>query len=684
MMQQPQQGMRYGQNLNMPQMGGGQQAPQQQNFKQQNVQQQGMMQQGTGQQMQRRPQQGMGPQGMQQQAPQQAAPPKPGSPGNPNLPEASAEAKAKLKEGLGFREQRKMQQAIETLREAVKLSNGRPDYLFQLAMTWQMVGNHIQAGKLYTMILENYPNYPDALYNRAQIFVKTHNNPQKAKEDIAKLLRVQPQHASAFWCLGSCEEMMNNVEKAMNAYKRAMQIQPNHHQAEHDLLILRAKSCDWSTRSADQTRITDLVLNHQPTEVGTPPFPCLSLNYFDTTTEIHSKAAKASAEYIYRQIQEQIENNKFEITPKADGEKIKIGYLSPDMRSHAVGRLIKNLFDYHDRDRFEIHAFTLIPTKDDVAMHIKDSVDHYHKVMGKPAVEIAKLINEQGIDVLVEMGGQTTNSKMEVAMFKPAPVIISWLGYLDTSGMEIYDYILTDKKMFSDDLRPHFSEEPLFMERSMFPMAKMDVSEYPPTRRDMELPQDAIVLASFNTVYKIEPDIFDIWMKILREAENTVLWLFEGSGDVVKKNLRQEAENRGVSGDRLVFARMRPHEEHLARLQNNADLYLDTHIYNGGSTLVGVLQLGIPVLSKRGPQMMQHMGESILTEAGFKEGICYTDDEYLRKAVRFAKDEGYRGAIKEAMAAVPWKFGDSPMKDFVGEMESLFTDVYGKWKSSTN
>ena len=352
---------------------------------------------------------------------------------------------------------------------------------------------------------------------------------------------------------------------------------------------------------------------------------------------------------------------------------MRIGYISPDFRNHPVGKLIFQMFAHHDHSRYEIYAYSTVDIRDDITETIIDGCDFFTDISSLSTEAAAQRIYEDQIHILIDLAGYTNHNRVEVLALQPAPIQIQWLGYPNTMGAEFIQYILADRWLIPPEIATYYTEEVIYLPQA-FIASPLPISDKPITRQDFGLSKNAFVFCCFNSHYKIDPQVFEVWMDILQEVPHSVLWLWEGHG---KDNLIQEANKRSIDSKRLVFATSLPHEEYLARYAL-ADLYLDTFIYNAGSTACAALWGGVPLLTLAGNTNAARMGASIAAAAGLETTICHSIDEYKEKAIYFAKHPQELHKLSQQLkdrTTLPL----FQVENFVRQLESALEQIWSKW-----
>lgn len=337
----------------------------------------------------------------------------------------------------------------------------------------------------------------------------------------------------------------------------------------------------------------------------------------------------------------------------AGGARLRVGYLSGDLRDHAVSYLMAGVFEAHDRARFDVVGIDLCP-KPQAATPLRQRVtaafDPLLEVGQLPAGEIAARIRELRLDVLIDLMGATSFSQAGVLLRRPAPLQVTYLGFPGTSGMNEIDYLIGDRWVAPPGSERDFSEQLVRLPDSF--QANDDrrrIAEQTPTRASLGLPEQGFVFCCHNNTYKILPRSFDIWMRLLERVPGSVLWLVQNS-DFAAENLRAQARRRGVDPARLVFARRLGYEAYLAQYRQ-ADLFLDTLPFNAGTTASDALWAGLPVLTQLGQTFAGRMAASLLHNVGLPELVTRSDEEYEALALRLATEPGLLRGLRERLTA---------------------------------
>ena len=330
-------------------------------------------------------------------------------------------------------------------------------------------------------------------------------------------------------------------------------------------------------------------------------------------------------------------------------ERIRVAYVSKDLGDHANIILAAELFELHDRGRFEIFAISLGPDDGSaLRKRLESAFEHFHQVEHLDDLDVATLIRRLEIDVAVDLDGYSINARPAVFALRPAPIAVNFLGYPGTIGAAHMDYIIADKILVPEPERQFYDERVVYMPHTYQANTRRAIAAAPMTRAELGLSEKAFVFCCFNNLYKITPAMFDVWMRLLKKVEGSVLWLL-GSDPIAQSNLRREATARGIAAERIVFAPRMDPNLHLAR-HSLADLFLDTLPYNAHTTASDALWAGLPVLTCKGNAFPGRVAASVLGAIGLAELVTNTLEEYEALALALAKDPTRLAAIKERLA----------------------------------
>ena len=304
------------------------------------------------------------------------------------------------------------------------------------------------------------------------------------------------------------------------------------------------------------------------------------------------------------------------------------------------------MFQYHQRPEFEVFAYSLVPAEDEWTQSIRQGCDHFVDLSCQSPLAAAQRIQADGIHILIDLAGYTTHACTEIFALQPAPIQVQYLGYPGTMGADFIQYIVADEWLIPPERATDYSEQVVYLPQGWV-AAPMEIAQ-PSSRTEYGLPEAGIVFCCFNRAYKIDPQVFQVWMRILQQVPDSVLWLADGGVPVVAQRLRQRAVDAGVAPERLIFAPNLPAAEYLARYRL-ADLFLDTFTYNAGATAVGALWAGVPVLTCPGETYASRMGGSLCAALGLWELICDSTATYEQRAIHLGTHRESRLALKQQL-----------------------------------
>jgi predicted O-linked N-acetylglucosamine transferase (SPINDLY family) len=552
---------------------------------------------------------------------------------NPGIPEVLNDR------GISLSKLKRHDEAIESYDRAIAI---RPDYADAFnnrGTALRALDRHEEAIASYDRALAIRPAFPEALNNRCNA-LQVLNRHAEAIESYDRAIALKPDYAEAFNNRGTALRALGRHEEALASYERALKLVPDYRYAFGAAMECRAYICDWQDRDVMAKRLVEEVKAGKPVSV---PFPFLAISD-DPADQL------TCAETFVR--------DKFPraALPLWKGERyrhdrIRVAYLSADFRDHAIAYLIAGLFELHDRSRFETTAISFGPDAPSaMRSRLVKSFDRFLDVRGQSDVEVARLLREAEIDIVIDLMGFTQNSRTGILAHRPAPIQVNYLGYPGTMGAQYIDYIIADPFVIPKDQRVHYSEKVVYLPNCyLVNDSQRRIAERTPARSEAGLPEHGFVFCCFNNSYKLMPRIFDVWMRLLQRVDGSVLWLRQGN-PATDRNLRREARSRGVDPDRLVFAaRVKSVEEHLGR-HRLADLFLDTLPYNAHTTASDALWTGLPVVTCAATTFASRVAGSLLHAVGLPELVTDTLEDYEALALELASDPARLNKTKQGLA----------------------------------
>ena len=568
--------------------------------------------------------------------------------------------------GATLRQLRQMDEAVINLKKAISIRSNYAEAYNNLGSCFTLLGNMNSAIDSYQKALDINPDYAEA-YNSLGNALNLLGKVKAGIKCFEKAISIDPNFAEAYNSLGNAYKKTKQREKSLVLFKKAMTIKPNMDFILGDILNSKMHLCEWdeTQKLLEDTR-KKIVNNEKVIE----PFNLMGL-IDDPALQIKAQRLRITGDH-----------PKSNILPAIDQypkhPKIRIGYFSADFREHPVGYLTAELYELHDRDHFEVHAFSFGPdTKDEMNLRIKAGVDHFHDVNKLSHKEIALFARSLEIDIAIDLGGLTAEARTDVFAMSAAPIQLSYIGYLGTMGADYYDYLIADPVMIPKESQKYYAEKIVYL-----PSFQVnDSTDLPPeitlTRKDVSLPEEGFVFCCFNNTYKFTPTIFDSWARILKQVENSVLIVY-ANNETSKANLSEEIKHRGVDPSRLIFGDSLPKPKYLARYRT-ADLFLDTHPYNAGTTASDALKMGLPMITYLGNCYQARMGASIVSALNLPELITHSLEEYEALAIELATNPEKMQAIKDKLAS---NLTTAPLyntKLFVKNLESAYTTMYERY-----
>jgi protein O-GlcNAc transferase len=570
--------------------------------------------------------------------------------------------------------------ALPLLQRAIRLNPRDPAYYLNLGLAQKALGRLREALDAMSRAIELKPGFAEAHYQRGVLLATQHQYDEAARA-LRRALAIRRDYPAAQARLGNVLAAQGQLDKAVAALRRAIELQPDNPVFHVDLGNLhvarggrkeaaacydralalapdnrpaldnrienRIKLCEWRDIGRIRTDYLDPALATAETSAA-PARPMLVTQLPIPVSEREQLSiARAMTRVRTGRLTALRERLGFRY-PVREG-RLRVAYLSSEFRNHATAHLIQDLFGLHDRDGFEVFAYSTGP--DDGSSYrrrIQSDSDRFHDLHHADPVELARRIHADGIDILVDLHGHSGNSRLEALALRPAPIQAGYLGYPGTTGAEFIDYLIADRIVVPPESVEFYDERLAWL-----PGCYQINSARPRTgqqhgRIEQGLPERGFVFCCFNGAHKIDPTLFGIWMRLLGQVPDSILWLLDSGADTAA-NLRREASEHGIDPQRLVFAPRIAPAEHLVRLAL-ADLFLDTRFYNAHTTGSDALWAGVPVLTCPGETFAARVGKSLVSAAGLPELAVDTLEAYEATALRLAQQPNELAALKARLA----------------------------------
>ena len=574
--------------------------------------------------------------------------------------------------GVIFAHLGRHQDAVASFDSALKIDPNHVQALSNRCNSLNELGRYNDAIESSNRALALNPNFIDAYIPRGAALLRCHRLAE-ALASFESALRLNPNVAMAWVgrgkvlfdlkryteALAAYEQALklrNDLSEAWNgrghvlfelrryddalaAYNNALSFNPDVDFTEGVRLTCRMYLCDWTDYANAREHVISAINGNKE---SINPFGLLALS---ASSEEQLKCAKL---WVAKKC------------PRSDNpiwqgevykhDRIRIAYVSADYRPHPVSYLIAGFLEGQSRDHFELTGISLQPEDpSEIGQRIKHAFDRFIDVTEMPDQKVAKLFRELEIDIAVDLNGHTQTSRPMIFAHRGAPVQVSYLGFPGTTGADYIDYVIADRTVIPDKNAKYFSEKIAWLPDTFWVSDQTLPIGTPPGRTEAALPEGKFVFCCFNQTYKIVPDRFDCWMRVLKQVDGSILWLSHAS-PVVRSNLKNEAARRGIDPERLIFAPIVPrHSDHLARL-TCADLFLDTLPYNAHTTASEALWAGLPVLTQIGDSFAGRVAASLLNAIGLPELIAQTQDDYENTAIELATNPDRLSEIKSVLA----------------------------------
>lgn len=484
----------------------------------------------------------------------------------------------------------------------------------------------IEAMEAYQQCLSIQPFFPQALINLGLILEKLGRREDALQQWVilvsqrylnspppSDLLVVALNH------IGRVQEELKQYELAEKALEESLAINPRQKGVLQHWVHIRQKSCTWPIYK-DLPNITrnDMLM-------ATSPLAMLALTD-DPVQQLLTAYAFVERTYSFKE--------EFLCKGRVYAhDRLRVGYVSGDLCVHAVGLLLAELLENQDRQHYELYGYDYSP--EDGTAHrarLKSAFDHFRPIHELSDRHVAELILEDEIDVLIDLHGLSSGARPGIFALHPAPSQGTYLGFIGTTAMPWYNFVIADRYVLPDDLALYFTEKPLYVDGSFIPLTQDQNIDRQVTRAEIGLPENGFVMAALGNVYKITQEMFTVWLTLLRLLPSSVLWLIDDNA-ATTKNLRSFARQSGIDDSRLVFTKRCDLQEYKARLRL-ADVFLDTFPYNCGSTTKDVIDAQVPIVTMSGRTMVSRMGGSIIHSLGLDELLIASNtQEYIEKTI---------------------------------------------------
>lgn len=572
-----------------------------------------------------------------------------------------------------------VEKAIDPFIEAMRVSNPviRKNYFSALEGVEHVISmcdalgvyrsNFSAVAELYQLAIEALPEHTTLINNLA---VSQFNQSiyDKSVENLRRLLELDPGNVQARTNLGVSLIMLDRSEEAIAEFDIALKHDPQFLAAAGWMIGEKNRICSWDGIVELRRKVAEL-LDRPGSTQSVNSFILLS-NYDDPAKFLDWSRINSRENFANLGIQ----------SPPMRGvgrkhDRIRVGYFSVDFRNHPVAHLTAPLYGLHDRNKFEVWVYSYGP--DDghaVRKRIQDGAEHFVNLEGCSLQGMVDRIRGDEIDILVDLSGNTRGAKIQVLGHRPAPVQVHWLGFIGSMGSQYYDYTIVDGFVAPSGADQYYDEKLVRLPHTFqINDTARPLTYAPVTRAQFGLPEKAFVFADFNQSFKIQPEIFAAWVRIIKAVPNSVLWLASGHA-IYLKNIRAEWVKAGLDSERLIIAPRVSVEQYLAQYQL-VDLFLDVFPYTSGTTASDALWAGCPLLPLVGQTMVSRMSGSLVRAAGLPELLTYTVDEYVEKAIELAENPMILNDMKVKLLTNRFAAPLFDTKNFVKYLEAAYEQM---------
>lgn len=567
--------------------------------------------------------------------------------------------------GLIFQSLQKNAEALKSYHESLEYDPRNIEALNNIGAVYKNTGNLKEAISWFDKAITLNKKHANSITNKAECLLGIGENIDDAMDILVDSIDIDSNNSRTYTLLGDAKTIKGENYDALACYQKALEIDFKNRYSLAKLMHTARKICYWDLNIQLDSNSLSYTNEIYTSET---PFSFLSLEDAPEKQLLRSQHWSSVI----------TKNIKTRDLSKRSNDRIKLAYFSADFHDFPGMHLMIGMLEKHDRSKFEIYAFSYGPNiNDPMRNRIVNAVDHFIDIKELSTEAVVELCDKENIDIAIHRNGFTAKSRSSYFARRVAPVQINYLGYPGSLGSTFIDYIIADKTVIPENQKSNYSEEILYLPDCYQPNDNMrDVAITKTTRNDFGLPEDSFVFCCFNNSYKISPEEFDIWMRVLLQVPNSVLWLYKSNVEMVR-NLGKEAVKRGVNANRLVFADRLPQSEHLAR-HKHADLFLDTFNYNAHTTASDALWTGLPVVTKIGQQFAARVSASLLNAIGASELITESEEEYEALIIKLASQPEKLKAIKEKIHSNRLSHPLFDTEKYTRDFENLLHHCYGK------
>jgi predicted O-linked N-acetylglucosamine transferase (SPINDLY family) len=525
---------------------------------------------------------------------------------------------------------------------------------FNCGAQLQSAGKPTEAVHAYGQCLAIKPNFPQAIINLGLTLEKMGKR-NEALQHWAQLVSLRLLNdgpaddmvVTALNHIGRVQEDLKQYDSAEQALEQSLGINPKQPGVIQHWVHIRQKACKWPVyKELPNISRNDMLM-------ATSPLAMLAMTD-DPVQQLLTAHAFVGRTYGFKE--EFLSKGR-----QYNHERVRIGYVSGDLCVHAVGLLLPELLESHDKTKFEIYGYDFSP--EDGTAHrqrLKNTFDHFRPIHHLNDRQVAEQVLADEIDVLIDLHGLSAGARPGIFALHPAPKQGTYLGFIGTTGMPWFDFVIADRHVLPEELTPYFTEKPLYLDGTFIPLTRDETPIREATRVEFGLPEDAFVMAAFGNVYKITEEMFNVWLDILKAATCSVLWLIDDNKTTTHQ-LKAYAEKKGADPSRIIFTSRAAHVEYLAKLRV-ADVFLDNFPYNCGSTTRDVANASLPMVTMHGKTMVSRMGLSIQIALGATNLIAHNAQEYTNIVLNLSKSTDRCDELRKVIKGNLEAYQSDPLK----------------------
>ena len=559
-------------------------------------------------------------------------------------------------------------QALSAFKKLAKLAPEDYEAQMNVGLTQQQIGQLSAAEASFRRVIRLNPTHSKAFHHLGKT-LQFQNKLEQAIKSFEQSIKLTPDFAGPYRYLGSCLMLQRKWGAALIHLETAKRFDPNLEYLLGDIMFAKKQLCQYDNFELDISELKKKIDSRKKVSV---PF---YLNALIDDPYIIKKGTE-----IYSNHQYPKPNSVKCVFQYKNHQKIIVGYFSSDFRNHPLAKLIVDLFKNHNRENFEVHAFSLSPVEDEWTLRTKDGVDYFHNCFAKSDQEICDLSRLLELDIAIDLNGFTAQNRQGVFALSAAPVQIGYLGFVGTTGSEYYDYLISDQTIVPRSSQRFYTEKMIYLPSYQVNSSLPSTPDRALDKFHFDIPENSFVFCCFAGIYKIDTDLLDSWSRILNQVPDSVLFLYTDNDQSIR-NLQKQFCRRGVVASRLIFGGHLKGPEYWSKYAV-CDLFLDPFLLNGGSTGSDALRSGCPVITCMGSSFGSRLGGSLLTSLDLPELISTTKNQYEALAVDLATNPRKLHEIrKKLLANLPKK----PLYDtrkFVASVEMAYIKAHKRFHNN--